>query len=246
MYTARVIETVANAPGTWNSLRIGVFQQNQEREEQIGEYIRNYSTLIRTFFPFMFKNKHFALYSPDYTATRIMELPSCRDIGGEEPSATGFCPAEYFVPSYVIREYSDLEGKTHRIRKHRPTPDDTQPTVTLFYQADPLTGERVTIEKPFIPITPILYYPFGFIAGCIWGDDSSWKIQYLDLSQADKGIIKRDERFGYIELPDKMALKDAIIPGDYLYNGEYPYMSIVIQQKFNMNTGKMYDIYEDD
>lgn len=24
---------------------------------------------------------------------------------------------------------------------------------------------------------------FGFVWGCIWGDDSSWKVQYLDLSR---------------------------------------------------------------
>ena len=28
----------------------------------------------------------------------------------------------------------------------------------------------------------------GFVAGCVWGDDSSWKIEYLDLSKADEGI----------------------------------------------------------
>ena len=26
-----------------------------------------------------------ALFAPDYMATRIMELPSCRDLGGEAP-----------------------------------------------------------------------------------------------------------------------------------------------------------------
>lgn len=51
---------------------------------------------------------------------------------------------------------------------------------------------------------------FGFVAGCLWGDDSSWKIQYLDLSKISEGVIGRDERFGYIELPHKVRLKDAI------------------------------------
>ena len=41
---------------------------------------------------------------------------------------------------------------------------------------------------------------FGFVWGCIWDDDSSWKVQYLDLSKVQEGIIKRDERFSYIEL----------------------------------------------
>lgn len=41
---------------------------------------------------------------------------------------------------------------------------------------------------------------FGFVWGCNWGDDSSWKVQYLDLSRVQQGIIARDERFGYVEL----------------------------------------------
>ena len=41
---------------------------------------------------------------------------------------------------------------------------------------------------------------FGFVWGCYWGDDSSWKIQYLDLRRVQEGIIGRDDRFGYVEL----------------------------------------------
>jgi hypothetical protein len=41
---------------------------------------------------------------------------------------------------------------------------------------------------------------FGFVWGCHWGDDSSWKVQYLDLSRVQEGIIARDDRFGYVEL----------------------------------------------
>jgi hypothetical protein len=41
---------------------------------------------------------------------------------------------------------------------------------------------------------------FGFVWGCHWGDDSSWKVQYLDLSRIQQGEIKREERFGYVDL----------------------------------------------
>jgi hypothetical protein len=41
---------------------------------------------------------------------------------------------------------------------------------------------------------------FGFVWGCIWGDDGSWKLQHLDLSHIRKGVVRRDERFGYLEL----------------------------------------------
>lgn len=41
---------------------------------------------------------------------------------------------------------------------------------------------------------------FGFVWGCLWGDDSSWKVQYLDLSEIQHGRIRREERFGYLKL----------------------------------------------
>lgn len=41
---------------------------------------------------------------------------------------------------------------------------------------------------------------FGFVWGCVWGDDSSWKVQNLDLSAVQDGVIRRDERFGYLKL----------------------------------------------
>jgi hypothetical protein len=41
---------------------------------------------------------------------------------------------------------------------------------------------------------------FGFVWGCHWGDDSSWKVQHLDLRRVQEGIIARDERFGYVKL----------------------------------------------
>lgn len=48
----------------------------------------------------------------------------------------------------------------------------------------------------------------GFVWGCVWGDDSSWKIQYLDLSGIQRGTLRREERFGYLKLatrPDAPA-----------------------------------------
>ena len=53
---------------------------------------------------------------------------------------------------------------------------------------------------------------FGFVWGCVWGDDQSWKVQHLDLSRVREGKILRDERFGYIELAShpKLDPKDFI------------------------------------
>lgn len=53
---------------------------------------------------------------------------------------------------------------------------------------------------------------FGFVWGCHWGDDSSWKIQYLDLRSIEAGIIKREERFGYVELATHGYLSPSLNP----------------------------------
>jgi len=44
---------------------------------------------------------------------------------------------------------------------------------------------------------------FGFVCGCIWGDDTSWKIEFLDLSEITNGKLTRDDRLGYVELQDE-------------------------------------------
>jgi hypothetical protein len=172
---ARVDES-KKQPGTWDQYIVSVYQKLPEGEhdgaeivetkkdgtlvrwKKVGEYERNYC-LMDTFFPFEQNGKHFALYSKEYTATRVMSLPDCKDLCGEEEDSVGFCPVEFYVP------YDPEDG---------------------------ITGH------------------FGFVAGCIWGDDSSWKIQYLDLANIEAGVMTNTSRFGYIELPSGLSLKEAI------------------------------------
>jgi hypothetical protein len=53
---------------------------------------------------------------------------------------------------------------------------------------------------------------FGFVWGCHWGDDTSWKVQYLDLSRVKQGVITRDDRFGYVELATRGFRSPCIDP----------------------------------
>lgn len=167
--------------GYWNYLLIEIF--TSEDNKKIGEYTRNYSSMFNTFVPFTKDGKDYALYSPDYTSTRIMSLPDCRDLGGEERNTYGFCPVDYYIPFEKIDE---LEMQDE-------------------------------IPKNF-----------GFVAGCIWGDDSSWKIRYIDLSDIKNGNIKIDDRFGYIQLPYNLELKNAIDIEDY------PWIRISHMDTFNI------------
>lgn len=154
--------------------------------EEIGRYERNYPSLFRTFYPFLLRGQELALYSRNYSCTRLMKLPECEDLGGEDPARGGFCPTGYFVPY------------------------------------DPAAG---------------LHGEFGFVSGCLWGDDSSWKVEYLDLLQAQQGRLNRDARFGYVELPDRLTLAEAI-HCDWEEGPCEPYIQIIRRQTFNVRTGE--------
>ena len=154
-----------HGPGGRKTARVDILEGDDIALRQIGSYARNhYGWCAETFCPFMQDGRWFALYASDYTATRIMELPSCKDLGGEAPVSHGFCPVDYYVPY----DHPDVLAAGDAGR-------------------------------------------FGFVAGCIWGDDSSWKIQYLDLSDASRGIVVRKEMFGYVAMPSKaLRLKDCV------------------------------------
>lgn len=199
IYTAEVKEIVKREPHGWNTLIVSV----KENGKEIGTYKRNYPSLMDTFFPFCQDGEWYALYSPKYTSTRIMKLPECKDIGGEEDIENGFCPTEYFVPfgkRYESICHVDKEGNKINILKEK------------------LSGKS------------------GFVAGCHWGDDSSDKVQFLDLSDVKNGNIKRDDRFGYIELPrsENIKLKDFINLDCYDEDEDYPYVEIATFRRFHL------------
>lgn len=250
-----------NNPGEWDSLGVDIFLKDGETEVKIGEYNRNYHSLFNTFCPFELDGNEYALYSKDYTATRVMSLPDCKDLGGEESDGYGFCPTDFYVPEICIEWPPESDDDPQPIfPQHNPewqariqydggtryyypsdkeNPEGYSEERHLAYKAE---QERIKplsdawhLRHPFTVMTA----PFGFVAGCIWGDDSSWKIQYLDLSQVSDGIIKRDDRFGYIELPGGCQLKDVIYTGA-LNSRDDGYVVIGVAKTFNLKTGKVH------
>lgn len=189
----RIVAESDRPPGKWGASKIQVFTLEGSEGTLIGGYTRNYPAFaVETFLPFSRGNRDFALFSPDYTCTRIMELPSCRDIGGEQPSSGGFCPVGYCVPDIYVSETSTRESD------------------------------------------------IGFVSGCVWGDDSSWKVQCLDLMRVGEGVLKRDNRLGYFELPDKISLQDAILGVKEVTEGQLTAIQLRIAgiNTFNVLTGK--------
>jgi hypothetical protein len=123
------------------------------------------------------------------------------------------------------------------------TEDLASRTVTVTWPAVPGNPAR-TEEHHYRPVGPLSYHPFGFVAGCIWGDDSSWKLQYLDLSQAAQGTIGREERFGYLELPDDLTLDRAVDLIDYQSDPTEDYahhVRITTVKRFDLRDGRAID-----
>ena len=81
---------------------------------------------------------------------------------------------------------------------------------------------------------------FGFVAGCQQDEDDAWKIQFLDLSEVEQGILKRDKRFGRIVLPDKCVLESAIsVRSIEKQDDNEHYVRIAVELLFNLRTGEI-------
>jgi hypothetical protein len=97
---------------------------------------------------------------------------------------------------------------------------------------------------------------FGFVWGCVWGDDSSWKVQYLDLRRVQEGVIARDDRFGYVRLaspprasPCLDATSPVIAPSsppDFVVVSKYEGVASVrfaVEVDFDLASGRVSDEY---
>ena len=195
-----IVTSVPTKPGCWNYSLVKIFCN----DKYIGEYTRTYEAYSTdTFYPFEQNGKEYALYSKDYTATRVMELPSCKDLCGEENDVNGFCPVEYFVPTHIHNDSSWEED----------------------YDEESLTDDSENGKREFKEYwlkerkLHRLNGQIGFIAGCVWGDDTSWKIQILDLSQISKGILSNTSYGKYLEMDSGLDLSKSCNVG--FNNGIY-------------------------
>jgi len=66
------------------------------------------------------------------------------------------------------------------------------------------------------------------------------EIQYLDLSQVASGLVKRDQRFGYIQLPVNMSLANVVSTHPYDPEPEGPCqkIAIAVEHEFEVATCK--------
>lgn len=208
---------VKNQPGTWNSTKVSIYRDGYI----IGEYLRNYSAHgIGTFYPFEIAGTWYALYSANYTSTRVMKLneSSIEDWCGENESAYGFCPVEFYIPRYHRCVTSAvIDGIT---------------TEHEYYSVDN--------DKEFLPDDPDVvsteYCTFGFMSGCVWGDDSSWKLRYIDLTGVPDKVLTITDKFGYWELPDDLKLKQCI--GMTNWEPNHQWIKLTKMEHINVKTNE--------
>jgi len=80
----------------------------------------------------------------------------------------------------------------------------------------------------------------GFVWGCVWGDDDGWKVQALDLSRVAEGVLRREERFGYLYLDTRCDLD----PGDFIRcspgEGSHgPRVTFSVPRQYDAITGEL-------
>jgi hypothetical protein len=219
----------ANRPGTWDSTIVTILDGDVE----VGSYERSYPSFAAdTFEPFEQNGRWYALYSANHTCTRIMTLPDCKDIGGEESHGGGFCPVELFVPRYrelIWTKPNDAPWGAHR-------------SWVFEAEANGLRDEdKVGRTDMRQTVGPWRTLDIAFVAGCVWGDDSSWKLQVFDLSRVSEGILTRSERFGFVQL-GTMPLVKAV---RCHFNDDGPLRATIIREEDrDVQTGALVDPYE--
>lgn len=234
------VEAVSKGPG-WPQFSVDVLKRvaagSDEQWVKVAEYERNYS-MLKTFTPFQqFVDgswHDYALISTVYTRFEVLDLESGKIIAvedyptvsekvaqdsdgrltaGQEMPGWGFCPMEFYVPNW----WSEFDESF--IPSMRTSPSAFTPTDG---QLEEILGEFSFYEGKW-----------AFYAGCIWGDDSSEKIRFIDLSRITEGIVTADERFGYLEIPEGLTLPQTVIP-----SAERGDIQIAVPVRFDLKTGK--------
>lgn len=254
IYTA--VPEVVSEPKTWEKIRVSVYRDDIDgTKEKIAEYGRNYS-MLQTFEPFRQLRDgvwhDYALISDRYTRLAVLDLENgCIAATESYPAATesyvemvkkhhpesniaigdpvpgsGFCPAAFYVPDFLDDFKSSDYATAEEMAK------DVKSTVdALTYSGDDETKQRFAAEWA----DEYLWSSsgqWGVYAGCVWGDDSSYKLRYVDLSKVAEGIVTTDERFGYVELPEG-KLKDLIT-----LEAESKRIIVSVPVRFDLETGK--------
>ncbi|MBP7133845.1 hypothetical protein KBA73_01385 [Patescibacteria group bacterium] len=164
----------------------------------------------------------------------------CRREDGGEPDKVGEYQRNYSSFFNTFEPFLK-DGKEYALisENYSRTAAISLPDCKIVAKEDPSafgfcpTGFHVPWLGENIPING----HFGIICGCVWGDEFSWKVQFLDLSKIEEGIIRREARWGYVELEGGSATLAKCVKADaYRRKQEDPWeltVSILAWQERN-------------
>lgn len=163
-------------PDGWTHAEVAVFERTPTglAEEPCARWSRDYA-MLRSFEPFRQGDRVLALMSRDYTRSAVIDLRTGDVIAEEDESYYQNDPSKPgagFCPvGFYVPDWWDVH-------------DDSI-----------IPGSEHWDERLEWPAGD-----FGFVWGCHWGDDRSWKVHLLDLRDVQRGVLRREERFGYVAL----------------------------------------------
>ncbi len=164
----------------WNKTTVGVHERTGKLETRyVCGYVRNYPRDAEaTFEPFTQDGHDYALVSRDYMNIEVLDLETGEFIGREayldDPELSDReVYARHFCPVDILVPCPIVLRGGHRGEDGKWVLDGTETS----YGGDGT---------------------WGLVAGCVWGDDFGWKLQYLDLSELP--MVRRDDRFGVVEI----------------------------------------------
>jgi hypothetical protein len=179
---------IKNGPHHGDSTRCLVEAVDGISMLRVGEFAFNYShSLDKIIKPFKVGDDWYCTYSTSYTKIAVAKLTERfehidSDIGGEG----GFCPVEVVIPYKVIWRKLPEEPVVYRWTYPKDDEYDDDPDYEVEYAS------------------------FGFYQGCKWGDDSTYKLRYLDFSKLKDRKLGVSAPFGRFELPRDGRLVDHI------------------------------------
>jgi hypothetical protein len=102
------------------------------------------------------------------------------------------------------------------------------------------SGDTKSPEGRPAKVGPWQSLDIAFVAGCIWGDDSTWKLETIDLSRVHEGVISRTARFGHLQLAGRLDEAVQMHRSDLL-----PLRATIRQQQdWDVATGQLIDPYD--
>lgn len=206
--------------------RIKVVVVDEQENEVVAEYVRNYSCLMKTFHPFRHlcgdnEWRDYALIASQYWQTSVLDL------------STGTIIANESGHPFDDEDRAKMKDAGVNPEVVEKTKDKFDPTWGFCPMDFRVFDYNEFYDKDFVPDSmdeSLLSGKWGLVSGCVWGDDSSMKLRYVDLSRVEEGIVHVDDRFGYVEMGSDLS--------DLEFYTETGRFAAPIQAVFEIGSGK--------